>query len=84
LGALGIAGALSFISAIARYGAGQNTVLSVLSIPVLIPVILLLYNMGSSGMMGNTVGTSEYITILSISFISIALSMILFPFVWRQ
>jgi len=84
LGAFGIGGALSFIAAIARYGAGQNTVLSVLSIPVLIPVILLLYNMGILDMRGAGIDMTLYIAVLSISLLSIALSLVLFPFVWRQ
>lgn len=85
LGAIGIAGALSFIAAIARYGAGQNTVLSVLSIPVLIPVILLLHGIGTGEMMSSgSIEITSYLAVLSISLISIALSLVLFPFVWRQ
>lgn len=85
LGAMGISAALSFIAAIARYGASQNTVLSILSIPVLIPVILLLHTMGISQMMSSgSVEVAKYLALLSISLISIALSLVLFPFVWKQ
>lgn len=79
LGAIGISAALSFIAAIARHGTNQNTVVSVLSIPVLIPVILILY-----GLSGQTSSGADYLILLSISLLSIALSLILFPFVWKQ
>ncbi len=84
LGAIGMGAALSFIAAIARHGAGQNTVLSILSIPVLIPVILILHNMGISDLMMGTIDNAKYLTLLSISLLSIALSLMLFPYVWRE
>ena len=84
LGAIAIAAALSFTSAIASHLAGQNTILSVLSIPILIPVILILYQMSVGQVMQGSIEMSQYLTLFSISLLSIALSLFLFPMVWKQ
>ncbi len=83
-GAISIAAALSFTSAIASHLVGQNTILSILSIPILIPVILTLYRMSVGQVMQGTIEMSQYLTLFSISLLSIALSLFLFPMVWKQ
>jgi heme exporter protein B len=83
-GAISIAAALSFTSAIASHLVGQNTILSILSIPILIPVILTLYQMSVGQVMQGSIEMSQYLTLFSISLLSIALSLFLFPMVWKQ
>lgn len=83
-GAISIAAALSFTSAIASHLVGQNTILSILSIPILIPVILTLYQMSVGQVMQGSIENSQYLILFSISLLSIALSLFLFPMVWKQ
>lgn len=83
-GAITISAALSFTSSISSHLAGQNTILSVLSIPILIPVITILYEMSVGQVMQGSIEISKYLTLFSISLLSIALSLFLFPMVWKQ
>ncbi len=84
VGAVAIAAVLAFVSAISRHIDGQNTALSILSIPLLIPVVLLLNSIGGNLIMGNQLQDSKYVALLGITMMSIALSIVLFPFIWRE
>ncbi|MEL6391063.1 MAG: hypothetical protein AAFQ02_12970 [Bacteroidota bacterium] len=84
MGAFALSCSLSLTSAIASHGSNQNTILSILSIPVLIPVVMSLHNIGITKLMMTTVDAAKYIGLFSISLISLALSMVLFPIVWKQ
>lgn len=84
MGAFAIGSALSFTSAIASHLVGQNTLLSILSIPLLIPTVLVLYQMSMGYALQGAIEISQYMILMSISFLSIALSLILFPMIWRQ
>lgn len=84
LGAFGITSALSFVSAVVNHMPGQNTILSILSIPVLIPTVIILFNMGMSLFMRGGVEINQYLVLISISVLSIALSLVLFPVIWKQ
>ncbi len=84
MGALAISACLSFVTSINNYSSGQNTLISILALPLLIPVILILKSASDGIIMFSDVENTKYLTLISISFITIALSTILFPFVWRQ
>jgi hypothetical protein len=58
--------------------------MSIMSIPLLIPAVLILNSICMSTAMGQTVEMSNILTLLGISLLSISLSLILFPFVWRR
>ncbi len=83
-GASSIGVVLSFISAISRHVTGQNTAMSILSIPLLIPVVILLHGIGGNLLMGNQLQGGKYVIILGITMMSAALSIILFPYIWRE
>jgi len=84
LGALSIGVVLSFVSAISRHVIGQHTAMSILSIPLLIPIVLLLHSIGANLLMGNQQQGGKYVIILGITMMSTALSIILFPYIWRE
>jgi len=83
-GAVGIAGVLSFTSALARKEAGHNTSLSVLSIPILIPLIIILHNIGDGALQEAKINNESYLILLGITLLSIALSVLLFPHIWKD
>ena len=41
-----IGSVISFVGVVARHATGQNTILSILSLPLLIPVVIIVYEMG--------------------------------------
>ncbi len=84
VGAGAIGSVLAFIAAISRHVQGQNTATSVLSIPLLIPVTILLNSIGGNLIMSNQLQGSKYVALSGITLLSIALSMLLFPYIWRE
>ena len=75
---------LAFTSALSRHVSNQNTVLSILSIPILIPVIILLNSIGANLLMGNDLQSGKFVAIAGITMLSLALSMVLFPYIWKE
>ncbi|TVR42425.1 MAG: ABC transporter permease [Bacteroidia bacterium] len=86
LGMIGFAAILSLISAIASRAKNNFTLMAVLGFPLILPLLLLLIRVSSAGLHGASVSEMAadiFIIILLIS-ISIILSMILFPYIWRD
>ncbi len=75
---------LSLLSAIAARTSGQNVLLSILSIPLLIPAVLLLSNISIELMMSLSMDFSKIISLLAISLLSIGAAIFLHPYIWRQ
>ncbi len=84
IGAVCLSSVLSFVSAISRHLSGQNTALSIMSIPLLIPVIIILHNIGENMLVNNPIAMGKYIALIGISLLSISLSIILYPYLWRE
>gem|GEM_PF-2638265 len=84
VGGVSIGSVLAFIAAISRHVAAQNTTLSILSIPLLIPITIILNSIGANLVMSNQLQGSKYVILLGITLLSIALSLILFPFIWKD
>ncbi len=84
VGSISLSASMSFVSAINSYAGGQNTLLSILALPLLIPVILILKSLTDEIFLNENIEYLKYLTLISISFITGALSLILFPFVWKE
>ena len=82
--AIGCSSVLSFVGVVSRQIEGQNTALAILSIPLIIPVIILVNEMGGQMLVNNPVSITQYIGVIGISLLSISLSLILFPFIWKE
>lgn len=77
---------LSMISAIAGK-AGQNTsMMTILSIPVLVPTLLTALKCSKNAVDGLdiVVNTKYFVALGSLGLITMALSLILFPFLWKE
>lgn len=86
LASVGISSVLTMMSAIASK-AGNNTVLmAILSMPLLLPILLLSIKLTKNATDGLTWGDSadEIGTLLAVDAIGIALGYILFPFLWKN
>jgi heme exporter protein B len=86
LASVGISSTLTMMSAIASK-AGNNTVLmAILSLPLLIPVLLLSIKAVKNAIDGLTWSdtSDELLTLAAVDCIGIALGYILFPFLWKS
>ncbi|MEM9835135.1 MAG: heme exporter protein CcmB [Bacteroidota bacterium] len=85
LGSLGLSAAFSFVAAIAARAGGNATLMSILSFPLVIPLLMLLVRIGghSTGLLEG--GANEVISLLvAVDLLLIAVGILLFPFVWRD
>lgn len=86
LGAVGFASSLTMVSAIASKAPNNSVLMAILSFPVMIPLLLLLLKISKNALDGldRSVSTDEMITLLAIDAIVVALSYLLFPYLWRS
>lgn len=86
LGSLGLASALTLLSGIASKGQNSSSLVAVLSFPVIIPLLLVLIKCSKNAIDG--IERSLYYDDLGILFaintIIIAVSYMLFPYLWRS
>ena len=85
LGSLGTGVVFTLVSSIASKGGNSATLMSVLSIPLLLPIILfnLRITAYSIGIIGGNSFASDVILLLAIIIILIGVSLLLFPQIWR-
>lgn len=86
VGSLAFAANLTLVSAIASKAQNQATLLAVLSFPIVVPQMLVGISASGKAIQGLPWNDSMGELIFSISFVFIiaAVSVILFPFVWRE
>jgi heme exporter protein B len=74
------------VSGIATKAGNNSVLMAVLSFPVIIPMLVLLIRVSKNAMDGLDRGLSsdEIITLLAINAIVLAVSYILFPYLWRS
>ena len=86
LGAFGFSTSLTMISGIASKASNTTSLMAILSFPVIIPMLLMLMKLSKNAIDGLDRGSSmdEVTTLLAINAIVIAVSYILFPYLWRD
>lgn len=86
LGSLGLAAGLTLISAIAAKAGKNPALLPVLGFPLILPTLLVVIRLSVVAIDGLdwTVGYQHIITLISLDVIMIALSLLLFPYLWRS
>jgi heme exporter protein B len=86
LGSLGFSASLTLLAGIASKTDNASGILAVLSFPVLLPLINMLIRLSKNAMDGLDVSASydEILTIFGIDLIVIALSYLLFPYLWKS
>jgi heme exporter protein B len=86
LGSIGFSATLTMVAGIAAQGENSATLMSVLSFPIIIPLLLLLLKLSKSAMDGISMQENwdEMATLASLDIIVIVLSGILFPYIWRH
>lgn len=86
VGALSLSSVLTMISGIASKAGNSATLMTILSFPVMIPVLLLLIRFSKNAMDGldRSVSLDELMALGSINVIVLAVSLLLFPYLWRD
>jgi heme exporter protein B len=86
LGSLSFSTVFTMISAIASKAGNNGTLMSILSFPVIIPVILVLIRLSKGAMDGldRSVNYGNIGVLCAINVIVLATSLLLFPFLWRD
>jgi len=87
LASTGLAGVLSLMSAIASKASGNFAIMSILSFPVLLPIILVVIHLSKQSIDGIEwagLGFDFLVILTALNILTIALSFILFPYLWRD
>jgi heme exporter protein B len=87
LASTGLAGVLSLMSAIASKASGNFAIMSILSFPVLLPIILVVIHLSKQAIDGIEwagLGFDFLVILAALNILTIALSFILFPYLWRD
>lgn len=86
LACIGFSGAFTMLSGIASRSGNSNVVMAVLSFPVVISILLLVIKLTKNCIDGldASVSTNDLLTLAAVDALLIAMSYILFPFVWRS
>lgn len=86
LGTLGMASSLSLVSAISARANNPFTLMAILGFPVLIPVLTLVVKISKAAVDGldSSVSQDEILLLSAIDGISVAVSCLLFPYLWRD
>jgi heme exporter protein B len=85
LACMGFSAILTLMSAIASKAENNYSMMSILSFPMLIPVLILVLRLGKQAIDGLdwSVSTDFLLILTSINAICIVLSLLLFPYLWR-
>lgn len=83
LGGGSLGSTLTLLSAIASKSSNKLTMMAVISFPVLIPHLSMIIKLTQSAIF-NTVQTNDILYLLSLTFIVITVSLLLFPYLWRD
>jgi heme exporter protein B len=86
LGSVGFASILTLVAGIASKAENSGTLMAVLSFPIILPTLLMTIKLAKNALDGldRSVSMDEISTLLAIDAIVIALSYLLFPYLWRS
>jgi heme exporter protein B len=86
LGSISFATVFTMISGISSKANSSGTLMAILGFPVIIPLLIVLIKLSKNAMDGldRSVSLDEILVLLAINAIVIAVSLILFPFIWRD
>ncbi len=86
LGGLSFSTILTMVSAIASKVNNNTTLMAILSFPIMVPLLMLLIKFSKNAIDGldRSVSMNELTAILLLNVITIAISLLLFPYIWRE
>lgn len=86
LGSISFATVFTMVSGISSKTGNNSTIMAILAFPVIIPLLILLLKLSSNALKGLDRASSdkEIITLLAINVITVTISLLLFPYLWRD
>ena len=86
LGSTGFASVFTMVSAISSKTGNNSTMMAILSFPIVIPLLLVLIKVSNHALDGldRSVSVDELLVLLAINIITVAISLLLFPYLWRD
>ncbi len=86
LGGISFSTVFTMVSAIASKANNNATLMAILSFPVIVPLLMLLIKFSKNAMDGleRSVSLNELSVLLLINIIVLAVSLLLFPYIWRD
>jgi len=86
LGSISFATVFTMVAGISAKAGNNSTIMAILSFPVIIPLLIVLINLSQQGVIGGTFDASwkDIGVLLAINIVTIAVSLLLFPYLWRD
>ena len=86
LGSLGFSITFTFISAVAAKADNNATLMAILGFPLIIPILLTLIKLSFNalGLLQDSAIDTDITILVAIDFLLLGMSLILFPFLWRD
>lgn len=86
IGAISFSTVFTMISAIASKASNNGTLMAILSFPIIIPLLMLIIKLSKNAMDGldRSVSLDEIAVLGGINLIVIVISLLLFPYLWRD
>lgn len=86
LGALGLSSVFTFIAALSGIDRGGTTIMSIMALPLVLPIVLLLIKITAVAMrlMVDTNVSGDLMILLGIVLLISGLMLLLFPIIWRS
>ena len=86
LGSISFATVFTMVAGISAKAGNNSTIMAILSFPVIIPLLIVLIKLSMSGVVGMTIGDNwgDIAVLLAINIVTIAISLLLFPYLWRD
>jgi len=86
LGSVGFAAVFTMVSGISAKAGNNSTLMAVLSFPIIIPLLLLLIKASKNAMDGldRSASYDELLVLTALNIITVAISLLLFPYLWRD
>lgn len=86
LGSISFATVFTMIAGISAKAGNNSTIMAILSFPVIIPLLIILIKLSRTALMGGFLAGSwpDIAVLLAINVVTIAISLLLFPYLWRD
>lgn len=86
LGSMSFATVFTMVSSISAKANNSGTLMAILSFPVIIPLLIVLIKLSKNAMDGldRSVSLNEIIVLIAINAVVISVSLLLFPYIWRD
>jgi len=86
MGSIGVSTCFTFVASILSTQNNQSTMMAILSLPLIIPILLLLINLSANalGIIGDSGYKSDLLLLAGIDLILFGLAVVIFPVIWRS